>query len=366
MIVLANVNTNICVLVQKRLNLREKAWFESWELPQGKIADFNILQTASHELEAEAGLNIKSINLGHDSMNFNGSVLSFTPFSVVKAKEHLCFHFITSSYGYPHDTLEASDHRWIPIKELSMFLISNRICPVNRPALEKLVNLPNEVLYNKLSKVESFWEVDKPTIAFDIGGILLKWDDDLLFGNLATLFNTTPQNIADVLSSKKKRHDLHLGLISPYELCVELGELFAPVSFDEFYRCWVSSLIVLHNNVDTILELKEKYPFLNFVIASNIDPISEEYLFSTTPIKNVFNNIFSSWRMNYSKPDPNFFDSISHVMSCNKILFIDDKKANIIAAQEHGWSVYEQLPNQQIDKAFLSQIIDLWRLGEYK
>lgn len=355
MIVIRHEALDAYVLVQKRKNTREKDWIDSWELPQGKVVDFNLIKTAQHELCAETGLDLQDIVLQTDFRNYNGILLSFQPFSVVKAKEHLSFHFIAHASGETYDTEEAIDHRWLHIGKLKDFLKSERICPLNLPALEKLANHS----FNYIDYAPGLsYMMDCPIVAIDLGGVLLKWNDDLLFSNIANLYKCKKSDVEDILIGEKVRHNLHLGLICHQDLCKKLNGRFGNVSYKQFLDCWETSIEILYNNVEILFGLKKKFPQVKFVVASNIDAVSESIVFERCRLERIFDMLFASWRMNLSKPDPLFFTTISNTLNSNRIMLVDDKKDNLDVAFNMGWSVFQLGSNEAISVQGLSEAVD--------
>lgn len=359
------VNNKIKVMMQKRLNQREKSWIGMWEFPQGKIEDFNFAYYAQKELVNEAGITLDYLCIGTKenkcNSSFNGNVFSFEPFCTVKVKEHLNFHFLSLVYGKERETKEADTQTWFDFNQIKDILLGNKICPINRPALEKMIaagrkNIISIIENNSTLKLK----LNCPVVAVDLGGIIIKWNDDSLVSNLCQLYQCNYKEMYQFLIEDKNRHELHTGSIGHKELWKKLNERFVPALYDVYFKAWEKSVEIIEDNFKTIKRIKDTFPAVTFVIASNIDAITESILETALELDQVFEFRFMSWRMEKSKPDLEFYSDIYTVCGSPKILLIDDRVQNLSAAVKAGFEVYGHHANELLDYEKLKKNIEIW------
>lgn len=362
------INNEIKILLQRRLNKREKEWVGTWEFPQGKIEDFKIFKSAEKELLNETGMNLDSLYIGLRKYKgntwFNGKAFSVEPFIVVKVGEHLNFHFLSLVSREPYETKEACSQTWFSLKEIGKLLLSDRICPINIAALEKLKGMGSSQILD-LVKSDTVLKISKnrPIIAVDIGGIIIKWDDKALISNLKKIYRCDDRNLQNFLIEGGMRHCLHNGSMSHLELWKLLNKNLITVSYDEYLDEWKKSITIIPENYEIIKKLKNLYSDVSFVIASNIDPITEDFVTSHLNFDEIFDFCFMSWRMGVTKPDELFYKYIEDVCQSKKIMLIDDRKLNLNVAQNIGFSIYEQKSNENLNLRKLKLQIEEWIVG---
>jgi|GEM_PF-4586247 len=372
LLVLNVIDNQLCVLVQKRLNTKEAGWVNTWEVPQGKIADDrSFYSIARDELKDEAGLDLQTLFLSHESnglFNLSGSTTSLDPFFLVNIStpyNHQAVHILALTKGIPHDTEEATDHRWVPLSNLRSLLTTESICPLNRGALEKLSVTPERELYQILDnkrvpvcKVIS----NSPAIACDIGGVLILWNDNELFPILSEIFGCSIKEITDLISGNL-RHELHLGKITHKFLWENLcANLPNQPHYRDFLDIWEDNVKIIDENVAIIKRLRERHPSLRFVATTNIDSVTEEILFEKYEWSSIFDHWFSSWRLGASKPKENFFQIITNDLQVgNKYIFlIDDHEKNIKSANNYGWATFCNDPNSIFNEKMLNEAVTKW------
>lgn len=134
----------------------------------------------------------------------------------------------------------------------------------------------------------------------------------------------------------------------------KLERLFGPnISDDEYLRIAKN---IVPNNIDIIkitiniinklyevrekdllLNIKNKYPYIKIVIATNHVSYIREYINNNLDIKNI-DEIYISAEINKIKPNKDFYEEIVNKMKCkpDEILFLDDNQNNVDGAKEYG------------------------------
>ena len=85
---------------------------------------------------------------------------------------------------------------------------------------------------------------------------------------------------------------------------------------------------------DIVKKLKEKYPNIKLVIATNHVSYIKEYIKNNIDIE----DIIISADINKIKPNPDFYYAVANILNeePNNILFVDDNQNNIDGAKEIG------------------------------
>jgi putative hydrolase of the HAD superfamily len=112
-------------------------------------------------------------------------------------------------------------------------------------------------------------------------------------------------------------------------------------SVDEFLLFWFKSEHKIDNRIiELIRKLKEKN--IKCYLATNQEKYRTEYMRNDMKFKEYFDDIFSSAEIGHKKPDKEFFDFIlnqlknKYNINSDKILFVDDSRENIEAAEHLG------------------------------
>jgi len=125
-----------------------------------------------------------------------------------------------------------------------------------------------------------------------------------------------------------------------------LDELFASigarVSVDTFVDYWFRHDAGLnHGLIDFTQGLRERSG-LQCYLATNQEQYRTRYIWETLGLEldQRFDGIVSSSNVGACKPEPEFFKSAQQLLELREddhILFVDDRDAFVLAAQQHGW-----------------------------
>ncbi len=128
---------------------------------------------------------------------------------------------------------------------------------------------------------------------------------------------------------------------------------------EEFLRYWFTAEHQLNDPlINFIHQARQKG--ISSYLATNNEKYRVEYMTEQLGLGKVFDKIYSSALLGYTKPDIEFFKSIVEELQIDKkeILFWDDSEANIKAAKEFGihGEVYKNYQHfQQKMKKYLSE-----------
>ena len=167
-------------------------------------------------------------------------------------------------------------------------------------------------------------------ILFDLGGVIINWNDDWLYDEITSQLNQPFEKI-------KSKYNANL---------CNLFE--SKINESEFWDLVLGSDNIIDDKIISKTFLKKSsinYDFLNFAkslkttgqligILSNLTPET-----STCIQKNLledFDYHFYSNSIKLSKPNPEIYQYVCEQINSQKILFIDDKQENLDAAKVFG------------------------------
>ncbi|WP_300727704.1 HAD family phosphatase [uncultured Bacteroides sp.] len=196
-------------------------------------------------------------------------------------------------------------------------------------------------------------------IVFDWGGVLI----DLDFEGCMTAFEEAGvTNIRQLVSVSKGSgifSEYEQGLISTPQFRAKIREL-AGIGFSdaEIDRMWDSILLSIpEEKLRLLTELSKRY---HLFLLSNTNELhwlsASERVFRLDgfDVKQCFEGIFLSFRMNLSKPDPEIFRRAMRDAGLipEETLFVDDAEVNCRAAASTGMQVLHYVPDTDLGKLF--------------
>ncbi len=173
-------------------------------------------------------------------------------------------------------------------------------------------------------------------IIFDLGNVLipLEWHlTEECFEQHGAIFT-----LENELTLMDLIHDFDAGRIEMQTFRKKFSKtLGVSVNDWEFDKCWCSFVTGLpQENMQLVRELSR---FYDVYVLSNLNPIHYAHIKSfKTWDESVFKKVFLSYKLKTKKPEPEIFEKVLAEMPYNpeEIIFFDDKKENIEAAQEFG------------------------------
>lgn len=172
-------------------------------------------------------------------------------------------------------------------------------------------------------------------IIFDIGGVVVKWDNRTYFSYLGRLSGMSAKRIGRMVEGIDKRYGFERGKISVSEferlLAGKVGVGTEKIRWFHFYR---ANMKVDKKVVDIARRLHKNY---TTAYLSNIDKRRHSYTRRVMDTK-VFDYGFASFAIGYVKPDRRIFGYAIRKMGMkpSELLFIDNLKENVEGARNAG------------------------------
>jgi FMN phosphatase YigB (HAD superfamily) len=167
-------------------------------------------------------------------------------------------------------------------------------------------------------------------ILFDLGGVLINWQDDWLYNEISLQLNMPFNQIKSKFNST---------LCSLFE---------SKINEHEFWNLVLGNDNKIDNNIisKTFLKMSSiNFDFLNFAkslknngydigILSNLTPETSECIENN--LLKEFDYHFYSNTLKMSKPNPEIYQYVCDQIHSKNILFIDDKQENLDTAKLFG------------------------------
>ncbi len=174
------------------------------------------------------------------------------------------------------------------------------------------------------------------TIFFDLFGVLISFDDNLVTQRIAG-YCSSPEKAASELVDVVSKEVLIRGELSLEELHADLVQrLGLTLGVEDFHRLWLEPYSKPMPGMLDVLEVLSKQ--CQLVLISNVDRYYWGSLRSTLLELKRFRHMVVSCEVGVSKPDRKMFELALLRADCAAAdgYFVDDKIANIYAAQEMG------------------------------
>jgi putative hydrolase of the HAD superfamily len=174
------------------------------------------------------------------------------------------------------------------------------------------------------------------TIVFDLGGVLLRTEDQGPRTQLAERLGLTYQDLErHVYGSREAMRGKISAESHKKGVLRELG--LPEESFEEFGEEFWGGDRLDRALVEFIQGLKGDY---TTVLLSNAWDDLRSLLVNVWKIANVFDHIFISAEMGLAKPDPKIYQFVVKELKKDpaELVFVDDFIENVEAAREQGWN----------------------------
>jgi putative hydrolase of the HAD superfamily len=175
-------------------------------------------------------------------------------------------------------------------------------------------------------------------VIFDMGKVLVWFDNFIFFRKLAEYGGTSEERVRQVTHAKLELvRALDRGEISPAEFKDQVcAALDINISYDQFYEYFNDVFIVNAAAVNTAHRLKAAG--YKLVLLSNTDPERADFIRKKYPETQVFDLGILSYEAGILKPDPAvFLLTLQRAgASAEECVFIDDMAVNIEAARALG------------------------------
>ncbi len=197
-------------------------------------------------------------------------------------------------------------------------------------------------------------------LIFDLGNVIINIDYDLSINELKKkLPKPLHDKIEDFYASPFLK-SYEKGEITSSEFRNEVNKLYSQNwSNEQIDAIWNKLLLdVPQERIELLKELNKHF---GTAILSNTNEIHieafEKILQQTTTEKSIFDladKVYLSHKINLVKPDPQIYKTVAADLGTEpqRILFFDDMKANIVAAQEVGYNAVHITHPKGLDEFF--------------
>jgi FMN phosphatase YigB (HAD superfamily) len=178
------------------------------------------------------------------------------------------------------------------------------------------------------------------TIFFDYHGVVGKWDEEILFSNISTMFNLDEEKIHKLFYNNKLLNEIEKGNKNSMQLLEELNMISnKSITLNEFKQ--VLNGVYYDNNeiVNFIKSIKTRY---RLFVTQNAMDLDEEYQFKNLHSFKIFDKIYSSCKLNTRKDNILFFKQIidENNLKIDDIIYFDDIKKYVDTAKTLGIKAY--------------------------
>jgi glucose-1-phosphatase len=176
-------------------------------------------------------------------------------------------------------------------------------------------------------------------IIFDIGGVLVKHDNALLFQRLAEQCQS-PQASIIAIRDAVMNSGLRTGKQSVPEFYAALVRNFGfQGDYDTFAKLWVRGIDPIPEMLALVNQLQgaQRLFILSDTNEEHWQHVAKHYLDPA-----LFEDVFLSHRLGMVKPDPRLFGHVLQAVACPPAhaVFIDDTLENVTAARSFGLKAF--------------------------
>lgn len=177
-------------------------------------------------------------------------------------------------------------------------------------------------------------------LIFDLFGVVISFDDDLVHRRLAAK-SADPENAFSAMQDLVSCDDLICGRKTFQQLRSEMIDRFnLSLSDSDFHAIWCQSYTSPMPGMADLLKVLSSTK--RIVLLSNVDPYYWGIVKQMHPELHHFDRLFLSFDLGVAKPNIAAFETVLAKMetSASNSLFIDDKLENINAASLLGLDVH--------------------------
>lgn len=176
----------------------------------------------------------------------------------------------------------------------------------------------------------------KRSLIFDIGGVLIFFDNATLLRNLRSLMANPPP--ADQLLREIRASGIGTGHLSVADLYRTLQDRYCITGpYTAFMNAWCSHFMP---NEKLLASLKSLSASWNISICSNTNDGHWNFLDAQYGLRKRVSEVVLSFKYGIEKPDSKLFEIVKNrcARNCEKAIFVDDDKANVAAATAAGFT----------------------------
>jgi HAD superfamily hydrolase (TIGR01509 family) len=184
-------------------------------------------------------------------------------------------------------------------------------------------------------------------VIFDLGNVLLAFDETRAVERLATRTGRTRQQINEYARGTPHVTELALGKVTKLRFFHTVAkDLAFDGTYEEFALIWSDIFTPIEPMIAVAESLKNRLPRL---LLSNTNAIHMDYVFEHYPFLRDFDAHVLSHEVGLLKPDPAIFQHVLRTsgLTASRTVFLDDIAANAEAARHAGMqAIHFQNPGQ--------------------
>ena len=181
-------------------------------------------------------------------------------------------------------------------------------------------------------------ELPPELILFDIGGVLIRWKDEVVFRKVAERYQLSFSQVTAAILPLREL--LQTGQIPLREMWERLSKQLGVPFPEDFHELWAGTLLRMSRPNRAVLDLAKALRKRGFTtgLFSNTDAI-HTLLFEESGWFTDFEPWILSYQLGVTKPAPAAFRAAAKLagIPARKILFIDDRRENVESARKSGW-----------------------------
>ena len=201
-------------------------------------------------------------------------------------------------------------------------------------------------------------------IIFDLGGVLINIDFDKTFEAYGKLSGMTKDELQQATFMTRAYEEYESGSLTDHDFRNELRQrLNIKHNDQDIDQAWNALLLDFNPpSIEILKEIRTRYPVYLLSNTNNIHfercntKIKEQNLAES--LTSLFDGLFLSYRIGYRKPSDQIYLHAIKRLKCrpNEILFIDDLKVNIDAAENLGIQTLHLTDNKKIKEQLLERL----------
>lgn len=178
------------------------------------------------------------------------------------------------------------------------------------------------------------------TYLFDLGKVLIDFDQSKLIKNLSGLLQVDSAIVASFLASGIQQQ-YETGLISTKDLYAEFSRLSSSLfTLEQLSQAACDIFTPINGTVEIVKQLRRMNKRL--VIVSNTSELHKEHCVKHFDFLSLFDRYIFSYEIFAMKPAPEFYQAAFEAADAplENCLFIDDLAENVKAASDFGFKVH--------------------------
>lgn len=176
-------------------------------------------------------------------------------------------------------------------------------------------------------------------IIFDLGKVLIDFDHKIAAKRAALFCDKPPEEIFDYFFNCRSTVLFEEGKISPSEFFQKMKKaLNLRLAYKEFLPIWNEIFFFTEKNRAVYNLSKELRNHYKVALLSNINTLHFDYCKKNFPIFDVFHNLFLSFKLKLTKPDPLIYKKVLKILKAlpEEVFYTDDRPELIEESRRLG------------------------------